>query len=177
MDSPASLGTEVATAAETMSDVSPQEFLNRELGWLEFNRRVLHEAADPRTPLLERVKFLGIFDSNLDEFFMKRVGALKRQAESGVITQTADGLTPAQQLAAIRKCVGEMIRQCAELYTTVIRPALAENGIHLLNWKQLTGAEREEAQRYFRQTVFPILTPLAVDPGHPFPLISNLSES
>lgn len=156
------------------SDISPQEFLNRELSWLEFNRRVLHEAEDPRTPLLERVRFLGIFTNNLDEFFMKRVGGLKHQTS---IPRTPDGLAPLQALAEIRKVVLELTQSQARCYAQEIRPALAANGIHLLNWSQLTFAERDEAQRYFRRSVFPILTPLAVDPGHPFPFISNLSES
>src|SRR5918997_14108 len=98
------------------ADVSPQEFLNRDLSWLEFNRRVLHEALDERTPLLERVRFLGIFTANLDEYFMKRVGGLKRQLAAGAVTQTPDGLTPAQSLAAIRNAVLPMLRQQAECF-------------------------------------------------------------
>jgi polyphosphate kinase len=158
-------------------DVSPEEFLNRELSWLEFNRRVLHEALDARTPLLERVRFLCIFSSNLDEFFMKRVAVLRRQAASGRLKPTPDGLTPEQQLSAIRAVVAELLRQQGECYTSAILPGLAGQGIHLLRWEQLTDAERAEADVHFRQNVFPILTPLAVDPGHPFPFISNLSES
>ena len=153
------------------------EFLNRELSWLEFNRRVLHEAQDSRNPLLERVKFLEIFTSNLDEFFMKRVGGLRRQIAAGVVSQTADGLTPQQQLLAIRKAVLPMLAEQAEIFANSIRPALATQGIFLLEWDQLPDAARQAARRFFRANIFPILTPLAVDPGHPFPFISNLSDS
>ncbi len=171
---------EVAQASlqnTAQNEPAPDLFLNRELTWLEFNRRVLHEAADDRTPLLERVRFLSIFSSNLDEFFMKRVGGLKRQVEAGVLSRTADGLTPAQQLSAIRQAVMPMLTKQAEVFAKSIRPKLEENGIHLLGWAEMTADERQNAERFFRQNVFPILTPLAVDPGHPFPFISNLSES
>ena len=157
-------------------DISPREFINRELSWLEFNRRVLHEAEDLRTPLLERVRFLGIFTSNLDEFFMKRVAGLKRQSGSAT-ARSPDGMTPQQVLVALRSCVIELQKAQAHCYQQVIRPELAANGVHLLQWADLTPAEREQANRYFRRNVFPILTPLSVDPGHPFPFISNLSES
>ena len=160
----------------TELEVSPREFLNRELSWLEFNRRVLHEAIDTQTPLLERVRFLGIFTNNLDEFFMKRVAGLKRQAPSAT-SATPDGMTASEVLATLRKCVLDMLKEQAQCYQKVIRPELAANGIHLLQWNELTDIERDAAQRYFRRNVFPILTPLAVDPGHPFPFISNLSES
>ena len=158
-------------------DVSPNEFLNRELSWLEFNRRVLHEAIDERTPLLERLRFLSIFSSNLDEFIMKRAGGLKRQVAASVVSLTPDGLTPAQQLAAIRRTLLPMLAQQAAIYTDAIRPELATKGVHLLSWNQLTPEEKTAATLYFRQSVFPVLTPLAVDPGHPFPFISNLSTS
>ena len=159
------------------ADVSPQEFLNRDVSWLEFNRRVLHEALDERTPLLERIRFLQIFTSNLDEYFMKRVGGLKRQHLGGVVAQTPDGMTPAQSLAAIRSAVSPMLRQQAECYTKTLCPGLAAEGIHLLGWNDLTDAEKQQADQYFRASVFPVLTPLAVDPGNPFPFISNLSTS
>jgi polyphosphate kinase len=158
-------------------EVSPQEFLNRDVSWLEFNKRVLHEALDERTPLLERLRFLGIFTNNLDEFFMKRIGALKRQIASGTVTQTPDGLTPAQNLAAIRQAVLPMLQQQADAFVNIICPALAAKGVHLLSWEELTDAEREKSTAYFRANVFPVLTPLAVDPGNPFPFISNLSTS
>ncbi|HEX4794645.1 MAG TPA: polyphosphate kinase 1 [Humisphaera sp.] len=167
----------VARAATADAAVPAAEFLNRELSWLEFNRRVLHEAKDARNPLLERVKFLEIFTSNLDEFFMKRVGGLRRQIAAGVVSQTADGLTPQQQLAAIRKAVLPMLAEQADIFKRQVRPALTENGIHLLEWEQLPEAGRQAARRFFRANIFPVLTPLAVDPGHPFPFISNLSDS
>ena len=151
--------------------------LNRELSWLQFNRRVLHEAVDERTPLLERVRFLGIFTSNLDEFFMKRVGGLKRQIAAGVVRPSQDGMAPAAQLAAIRESVLPMLAEQARVYTDVIHPMLAEQGVRLLTWQQLSAEQRAVASRYFRDSVFPVLTPLAVDPGHPFPYISNLSTS
>lgn len=154
-----------------------REFLNRDLSWLEFNRRVLHEAMDERTPLLERVRFLGIFTSNLDEFFMKRVGALKRQIASGLVPPAHDGMTPLQVLASVRQIVAELLRQQAACYSGVIRPALAQHGIHLLNWLDLSADEQSTMGRYFRANVFPVLTPLAVDPGNPFPFISNLTSS
>ncbi len=157
--------------------VAPTEFLNRELSWLEFNERVLHEAQDDRTPLLDRVKFLGIVSSNLDEFIMKRVGGLKRQVAAGVISRTPDGMTPQQQLTAVRTKIIEMIGRQAECFTNQVKPLLARNGIHLLTWTDLTETERDFANHYFRVNVFPILTPLSVDPGHPFPFISNLSLS
>src|SRR3954453_23114866 len=153
------------------------EFINRDLSWLWFNRRVLHEAFDDRNPLLERVRFLQIFTSNLDEFFMKRIGTLERLASSKQVKLTRDGLVPAEQLKLIRGVVTELLQLQAECFRSQIRPALRENGIELLAWHELTPPERDEAEQYFRRNVFPILTPLAVYPGHPFPFISNLSVS
>ncbi len=153
------------------------EFLNRDLSWLDFNRRVLHEAVDARTPLLERVKFLGIFTSNLDEFYMKRVGLLRRQAMGLSAAGRADSTAATRQLTAIRKTVIELQQTQADCYKNHILPALAENGVRMLNWNQLTPEQVREAEAFFQQNVFPILTPLAVDPGHPFPFLSNLSES
>jgi len=158
-------------------EMKPDWFINRELSWLKFNRRVLHEAEDERTPLLERVKFLSIFSSNLDEFFMKRVGGLKRQVAAGVNTTTPDGMTPSQQLQALRLEVQSQLMIQADCYVNKILPSLSENGIDLLRWGDLTSKEQVLANRYFQENVFPILIPLAVDPGHPFPFISNLSLS
>lgn len=169
-------GQSAAPPAEPRA-LQPGDLLNRELSWLEFNRRVLHEAMDDRTPLLERVRFLAIFTSNLDEFFMKRVGGLKRQVAAGAVPRTPDGLTPAQQLSAIRQTVIPMLEQQAQTDREIIRPALAERGIGIVKWHDLTGPELRFASQYFRENVFPVLTPLAVDPGHPFPFISNLSTS
>ena len=152
-------------------------FLNRELSWLEFNPRVLHEALDERTPLLERLAFLAIFNSNLDEYYQKRVGGLKRQIAAKVSHRSPDGLTPSEQLAAIRQAVLPMLQLQADCFEKVVKPKLAEHGIHLLKWEQLDRKQRAQATDYFRRNLFPVLTPLAVDPGHPFPFISNLSTS
>ncbi|HZL35878.1 MAG TPA: polyphosphate kinase 1 [Tepidisphaeraceae bacterium] len=154
----------------------PAEFISRDSSWLEFNRRVLQQATDERTPLLERLRFLGIFTSNLDEFFMKRVGGLKRQLLAGTVSRSESN-TPAQALAAIRTALLPMLCQQAECYTKTVKPMLEQNGVFLLEWEQLTDIERQEASFYFRANVFPVLTPLAVDPGNPFPFISNLSTS
>lgn len=156
---------------------SEAEFSNREIGWLNFNRRVLTEAEDPRTPLLEKVRFLSICHSNLDEFFMKRVGKLKRQVAHGHVSRSADGKTPSQQLSMIREYVLSMIGAQASVYRTKIIPALKQEGIHILSYADLSTAEKEWANNYYQKNVFPILTPLSVDPGHPFPFISNLSTS
>ncbi|HEU5168962.1 MAG TPA: polyphosphate kinase 1 [Gemmatimonadales bacterium] len=156
----------------------PSLYLNRELSWLEFNRRVLYEAQDPRTPLLERLKFLGIFSSNLDEFFQVRVAGLKQQLAAGIVERTADGMTPEAQLRAICATVRELGRQHRQCLMHEVIPALAEHGLHLaLRVSDLSPADREHLDRYFQANVFPVLTPLAVDPGHPFPYISNLSLS
>ena len=152
-------------------------FLNRDLGWLEFNRRVLSLALDGRTPLLERVRFLSIFSSNLDEFFQKRVGGLKRQVAAGVAPRRRDDFSPTRLLAMVRQTVLPLLAQQAHCFEEEIRPALAANGIDLLAWDGLAAVEREAAARYFKANVYPVLTPLAVDPGHPFPFISNLSTS
>lgn len=152
-------------------------FINREVSWLRFNERVLHEALDDRTPLLERVSFLAIFNSNLDEYYQKRVGYLKRQAELNQGYRGSDGMTVVDQLKTIREMVVPMLRSQAECYQHKILPALAEQGIELLTWDQLLESERQEAEQHFLSNLFPVLTPLAVDPGHPFPFISNLSTS
>jgi len=156
---------------------SATEFTNRELGWLNFNRRVLFEAEDARNPLLERVRFLSICNSNLDEFFMKRVGGLKRQVAIGISPKSSDGKTPMQQLQEIRTQVLKIMKEQSHVFSKVLRPALVQNGIHLLRWTDLTVKEREWTQKYYVRNVFPVLTPLSVDPGHPFPFISNLSTS
>jgi polyphosphate kinase len=156
---------------------SGSSYLNRELSWLEFNRRVLAEAADPDVPLLERLKFVAIFESNLDEFFMKRVGGLKQQVASNTRAQSPDGLTPRRQLTAIDRMVRPLLVEERHLLTAELLPALARIGVEILPWAELSAAERRFARDYFRRHVFPILTPLAVDPAHPFPFISNLSQS
>lgn len=156
---------------------SAVEFTNREIGWLNFNQRVLFEAEDSRTPLLERLKFLSICNSNLDEFFMKRVGGLKRQVAYGISPKSSDGKTPTEQLVEIRKLVLKMVKDQAQVFTKTLKPALAEKSIFLVKWKDLSAKEKEVAQKFYQRNVFPVLTPLSVDPGHPFPFISNLSIS
>lgn len=152
-------------------------FTNREVGWLNFNHRVLAEAQDVRNPLLERLKFLGISGSNLDEFFMKRVGGLKRHVAYGVSPKSADGKTPQHQLQEIRKIVLPSIQEQANCFYKVLKPALEKENVFLLGWKDLSTKEKEFVKIYYNKNVFPVLTPLSVDPGHPFPFISNLSVS
>ena len=149
--------------------------LNRELAWIEFNARVLHEARDIRNPLLERVKFLAIFASNLDEFFQVRVSGLRRQDRAGSQHHSSDGLTPSQQLDAIRGRVRELIAEHSTIWTG-IRENLAAEGVEILDYEEVP-EHHETLRRRFHDEIFPVLTPLAVDPGHPFPYISTLSLS
>ena len=153
----------------------PRYYINRELSWLEFNSRVLHEACDPRTLLLERLKFLAIFSANLDEFFMVRVAALKQQVEAKVAQLTPDGRTPQQQLDDIRSTLSPLVSKQHEQFEEVLRPLLVNHGIHILDYINLNAKQRSYLDNYFEEQIFPVLTPLAVDPSHPFPFISNLS--
>jgi polyphosphate kinase len=153
----------------------PQYYLSRELTWLEFNSRVLHEAMDERTPLLERLKFMGIFSSNLDEFFMVRMAAIAQQIEAKVSQLTPDGRTPTEQLAVASARVQTLVTQQHQHFETVLRPAMIQQGIYLLDYFDLNQEQCNYLQSYFEEQIFPVLTPLAVDPGHPFPYISNLS--
>jgi polyphosphate kinase len=155
----------------------PARFLNRDFEWLEFNRRVLEMSGDAGVPLLERVRFLSIFSSNLDEFFMKRVGSLRHQIEEGLTGPVVEALTPAQQFAGIRERVMMMAKAQANMLKMDLYPALRTQNIELLKWDELNMDEQNEARKWFRHNVFPILTPLAVDPGHRFPFISNMSVS
>ncbi|MFL5477868.1 MAG: RNA degradosome polyphosphate kinase, partial [Gemmatimonadaceae bacterium] len=155
----------------------PKLFLNRELSWLEFNNRVLHEAIDERNPLLERLKFLAIFNTNLDEFYMVRVAGLRRQVAAGMHPVTADAMSPLEQVTAISTRVGEQMRRQRVLLYDTLLPELATHGIRLVSIDDLTSAEWQTVDEFFEAQVFPVLTPLAVDPGHPFPYISNLSLS
>ncbi len=152
-------------------------YLNRELSWLEFNARVLEEALDPRVPLLERLKFLAIFSTNLDEFYMVRLAGLRRKVAAGAPQYRPDPLTPADQLVAIRARVQELLERRRVVLHEQLLPALNESGIRLLRTDDLTTDEAPRISAYFEAEVFPVLTPLAVDPGHPFPYISNLSLS
>jgi len=152
-----------------------QYYINRELSWLEFNQRVLHEACDPRTPLVERLKFLAIFCSNLDEYFMVRVAGLKQQVEARVNLLTPDGRTPEKQLAEIRQQLIPQVAKHSEQFEQVLRPLLKKHGVHILNYIELDQNQKDYLDKYFQEQIFPVLTPLAVDPSHPFPYISNLS--
>ena len=154
---------------------NPAYYFNRELSWLEFNNRVLNEAIDNRTPLLERLKFTAIFSSNLDEYFMVRVAALKEQLEAKVTKLTADGKTPKEQLEGIAKRLRPLVKQQHDNFEKVLKPLLSKNHIHILHYVDLTQEQRNYMQRYFEEQIFPVLTPLAVDPSHPFPYMSNLS--
>jgi polyphosphate kinase len=154
---------------------APTYFINRELSMLEFQRRVLQEAQDESNPLLERIKFLAIVGSNLDEFFMVRVSGLKKQLDAGVMELPPDGMTPAEQLAAIRKTSWQIMTQARDLLQTELLPALKKAGIIVMNYDELNEKQKSIADQYFDEVVFPVLTPLAFDPGHPFPHISNLS--
>ncbi|WP_341524940.1 polyphosphate kinase 1 [Nostoc sp. UHCC 0302] len=153
----------------------PQYYLNRELSWLQFNNKVLHEACDQRTPLLERLKFLAIFSSNLDEFFMVRVAGLKQQVEAKVTQLTPDGRTPQQQLDDIRSTLSPQVAKQHQHFEQVLRSLLGKHGIHILDYIDLNQRQRNYLEGYFEEQIFPVLTPLAVDPSHPFPYISNLS--
>jgi len=156
---------------------SPTLYINRELSWLEFNARVLHEAIDDRNPLLERLKFLSIFSSNLDEFYMVRVAGLRRQLAASVGAITPEGMTPQEQLDAIDRRVGELLALQRHCLHDMLLPALADRGVRLVGMDDLQSSEWATVDSYFESHVFPVLTPLAVDPGHPFPYISNLSLS
>ncbi|MBW4663778.1 MAG: polyphosphate kinase 1 [Chroococcus sp. CMT-3BRIN-NPC107] len=153
----------------------PQYYFNRELSWLEFNYRVLQEACNENSPLLERLKFLAIFSSNLDEFFMVRVAALKQQVEAKVSKLSPDGLTAQEQLEAVSQRLRPLVAKQHQHFEQEIRPLLTQASIHILDYIDLNQEQRAYLQAYFEQQIFPVLTPLAVDPGHPFPHISNLS--
>jgi polyphosphate kinase len=170
-----SMPLNAATASKTTA-CDAAMYLNRDLSWLEFNRRVLEEALDPALhPLLERVKFLAIFNSNLDEFFMIRVSGLRQQVLAGAVELPPDGMTPAEQLAAIRERLLPMLDQAVACWADDLKPKLRQAGIHIRTYDELTGVERAWLTEYFLREVFPVLTPLVFDPGHPFPHISNLS--
>ena len=156
-------------------DISPERFLDREISWLHFNARVLELAEDPELYLLERVNFLSIFASNLDEFFMVRVAGLKRRIATGLAVPSAAGMSPIEQLEEIVAAGYRLQQRHADVFAKQIRPALAEEQIYLLSWDELDDAAKANLHKQFAAKVFPILTPLAVDPAHPFPYISGLS--
>lgn len=150
-------------------------FINRELSWLDFNSRVLSLATEVDVPLLERCRFVSIFSTNLDEFYQIRVAALKDQIAGEVVTPTPDGRTPAQQLSEIRERVQALTQTQEEIVRESLLPQLAENGVFLLRWNEMSAGDRAELTSQFMERIYPILTPLAVDPAHPFPYISNLA--
>lgn len=154
---------------------SPTLYLNRELSLLEFQRRVMEEACDEKAPLLERLKFLAIFGSNMDEFFMVRVSGIRKQVEAGIAEPSMDGLTPRDELAAIRKLSQELLHEAQQYFQRKILPKLDKAGVHVLEYGKLTALQKQRADTYFKDVIYPILTPLALDPSHPFPHISNLS--
>src|ERR1700693_303515 len=160
---------------ERFSD--PKNFINRELSWLEFNRRVLEEAQDPTQPLIERVKFLTIFSSNLDEFFEIRVAGIKQQVESETSDVGPDGLSPTETFNSIRRVVSELVATQYALWNNELLPKLAKNGIRVREVSQLSAKRAAWAHRYFQKEVFPMLTPLAVDASHPFPQLLNKSHN
>ncbi|MEO0373926.1 MAG: polyphosphate kinase 1 [Cyanobacteria bacterium P01_A01_bin.17] len=171
---------QVSAAPSSGSDqniAAPEYYFNREISWLQFNQRVLHEAFDQRTLLLEKLKFLAIYSSNLDEYFMVRVSGLKRLVEAGITQRSHDGLTPKEQLDAIRDQLEPEVARQHRYFNQDLIPQLAEIGICLINYSDLSERQVTYLEQYFLEQIFPVLTPLAVDPGHPFPYISNLSLS
>ena len=155
--------------------LSPDLLINRELSLLEFQRRVLDEALDERNPLLERLKYLAIFGSNMDEFFMVRLSGIRKQVEARIMEVYPDGLTPPEVLAAARKISHELHRTALQFFNKKLVTELDKMGIHLFDYRKLSDTQKEKANNYFQEVVYPVLTPLALDPGHPFPHISNLS--
>ncbi|MDQ3626881.1 MAG: RNA degradosome polyphosphate kinase, partial [Verrucomicrobiota bacterium] len=156
---------------------APENFINRELSWLEFNRRVLEEAQDPSQPLIERVKFLTIVSSNFDEFFEIRVAGIKQQIESETSDVGPDGLTPTETFNAIQRTTHELVAAQYALWREELMPLLAKNGIRVHDVSQLNAKRGAWARRYFQEEVFPMLTPLAVDASHPFPQLLNKSHN
>ena len=155
--------------------LDPDLYINRELSWIAFNERVLVQALDERTPLLEQAKFSAIFSNNLDEFFMVRVASLKAQVEADIDKRSEDGRTPLEQLNAIREHLAPLLEQQQRHYRSQLKCQLHNHGAHLLDYEQLNEGQRLWVDNYFRTAIFPVLTPLAVDPAHPFPFVSNLS--
>jgi polyphosphate kinase len=166
---------DLVPAPDSAPDLPAGRFGNRELSWLAFNERVLVLAEDDTQPLLERVKYLSIFASNLDEFYMVRIAGLKRRADMGLQVPSADGLSPREVLAALASRISELVDRHARCFRDVLAPALDKEGIHIRRWDDLDEEEQGRLGEYFRSKIFPVLTPLAVDPAHPFPYISGQS--
>jgi polyphosphate kinase len=169
--------TSAPPAADERDLADPYLYINREISWLQFNDRVLAMAADPEVPLLERLKYLAIYSSNLDEFFMVRVSGLREQVEAGMVTRGSDGWTPSDTLEAIAKHIGPAIERQVRVFLDQVCPAMAEAGIRIADISELGRQDLDFLRDYFQREVFPVLTPLAVDASHPFPYISNLSLS
>ena len=163
--------SQVDVVNEIFNLKDPQYYFNRELSWLEFNYRVLHEALDERTPLLERLKFTAIFSSNLDEFFMVRVAGLKQQVAADVSKLTPDGRTPSQQLIDISNRLRSLVKQQDHLFEYILKNLLISKGIYLINYVDLDQEQRSYLHQYFNNYIFPVLTPLAVDPSKDIPLL------
>ena len=175
---PSEVAVDSAMIAEIEEDTLPDDrFSNRELSWLDFNARVLALAEDRGQKLMERAKFLAIFASNLDEFYMVRVAGLKRRRDMGLSVTSADGLTASEQLALISARTQELVERQGRCFVDEVLPALAEAGIRIVRWSEVDAADRSRLGEYFTAQIFPVLTPLAVDPAHPFPYISGLSLS
>ena len=175
LPSPGPLVEAGAASTSTGDGLPTGRFLDREISWLAFNQRVLELAEDDTVPLLERVRFLAIFASNLDEFFMVRVAGLKRRIAAGLAVTSASGLSPRQVLENIAEHAHVLMARHARVFAEDVQPALAAEGITLVRWEHLDQSEQDRLQKYFRKQIFPVLTPLAVDPAHPFPYISGLS--
>ncbi len=163
------------TATSEVGELPENRFIDRELSWLAFNQRVLELAEDPELPLLERAKFLAIFSSNLDEFFMVRVAGLKRRIAAGIAIRAASGLLPREVHDAVLIHAHDLMRRQADCWRSEVRPGLAAEGIELVRWPEISDDERKRLSQMFRDKIYPVLTPLAVDPAHPFPYISGLS--
>lgn len=166
---------QIITGSSTSSLERPDLYINRELSWIEFNRRVFNEAKATRHPLLERVKFISIFENNLDEFIMIRLAGLKDQIDSRTAPRSPDGRTAEQQLSAVRQRLAPLIQEVRQYWRDEMLPLLGQEHIHVLDYEQLDADQREAMRQYFEREVYPVLTPLAVDTGHPFPHISNRS--
>jgi len=162
------------TKAQRFDLKAPEWYLNRELTWLEFNKRVLWEAEDERTPLLERVKFIAIVSSNLDEFFMKRIGGLKQQVGAGISELSVDGRSSQQQITECYAVVRELETK-KEMLLTQIVDQLKQEGISILPYLELSKDQQQTMRKHYIKNIFPLVTPQAIDPAHPFPFISNLS--